>query len=680
MPASGATAATTTNGFRQTLVYVTAVLLFLVFARGGTSRLVLLLLFCGYVAAATLWVRGQYVGFLAERQYHVGWRAALLLLGLAVLAVVALGGDLGGSLLLAAILGYLFVGGFLVMRWRDTSALTGSFGLGEARAGRPWRAVVHWRLREWGFALLVSCLVAGLAGAVLLWFTPGWMPGRVGPLLLGLAIVLGPVPLALLSEVAVAWVAAADSFRRARLTSLVGLVAYVVATAAATAWTGSPWVLTVMLVLGLMVFAVTSSTMADIAAVVAVIAVLGITPAQEELPPDLDPARFDGSRVLVAFGDSYMSGEGAGAYFTGTDEGGGNQCRRSPTAWASLAGRHSPFGSLVFLACSGARSYNVRTEASEGLPRPRGQYGNVTQLAEYEELRTEHGFTPELVVLSIGGNDAGFSTLGVMCVAPGDCATRKRFWTRTLDQVQANLEATYDEVRDAFPSTPVVVIPYPEPIDLSEPDCDEVALEPSERQFISDFVKDLNSRIEVAAAAERFHYLAAMQDSMRRADLQLCDPENDGRPGVHFIGLRSVNGIADQRFNPANWAHGSFHPNERGHQAMLRTFLRWRAQRDALPADAPAVAPGVTYEAGRRTEGLNAAPCDLFDTSPDGCRPRGQKWAQKQAGKALIPAGAVTGVALGGAWLLGVGLFGWRRAEYLRRRDTADDEASGQVT
>ena len=113
---------------------------------------------------------------------------------------------------------------------------------------------------------------------------------------------------------------------------------------------------------------------------------------------------------------------------------------------------------------------------------------------------------------------------------------------------------------------------------------------------------------------------------------------------------------------------------------MLRTFLRWRANRDALPADAPAVDADVTYQAGRRTEGLKAAPCDLFDTSPDGCRPRGQKWAQKQAGKALIPAGAVTGVALGGAWLLGVGIFGWRRAEYLRRRDASVGEESGEVT
>src|SRR5690606_10644734 len=96
--------------------------------------------------------------------------------------------------------------------------------------------------------------------------------------------------------------------------------------------------------------------------------------------------------------------------------------------------------------------------------------------------------------------------------------------------------------------------------------CDQVALLESERTFITQFLNALNARVRAAAAETGVHYLAAMRNSLREAGLQLCDPANEGRPGLNFLGLRSVNGTAEQRFNPLNWSHNSLHPNERGHQ------------------------------------------------------------------------------------------------------------------
>jgi hypothetical protein len=43
------------------------------------------------------------------------------------------------------------------------------------------------------------------------------------------------------------------------------------------------------------------------------------------------------------------------------------------------------------------------------------------------------------------------------------------------------------------------------------------------------------------------------------------DPVNDDRPGLNFVGLRSVRGAPEPRFNPTKLDPSS-HPNERGHR------------------------------------------------------------------------------------------------------------------
>jgi hypothetical protein len=120
------------------------------------------------------------------------------------------------------------------------------------------------------------------------------------------------------------------------------------------------WVLLIFAALLAMIVAFASSTDADVAIVMAAAALLGVTPHQQSLPDLLTRQAPAGGTLntLVAIGDSYMSGEGASIYYNGTDEGGGNQCRRGPTAWAALASENG-FDALEFLACSGARTGNV---------------------------------------------------------------------------------------------------------------------------------------------------------------------------------------------------------------------------------------------------------------------------------------------------------------------------------
>ena len=151
-------------------------------------------------------------------------------------------------------------------------------------------------------------------------------------------------------------------------------------------WYGAAWLFVALLAVAGLVFAIVSGTLADVFAVLGIIALMGVTPQQEPIPEALQPG--EGQRVLVALGDSYMSGEGADTYFEGTDVGGGNQCRRAPTAWAVQAAQRY-FDGLVFLACSGARTYNVRHDklGVAETPEPRPQGGEPgTQLDQYADL------------------------------------------------------------------------------------------------------------------------------------------------------------------------------------------------------------------------------------------------------------------------------------------------------
>ncbi|MEV4377329.1 SGNH/GDSL hydrolase family protein [Streptosporangium sp. NPDC049644] len=147
---------------------------------------------------------------------------------------------------------------------------------------------------------------------------------------------------------------------------------------------------------------------------------------------------------VVAMGDSFSSGEGAGDYYRETDNNylkvGWNACRRSRNAWArktvlpgetetvgALADRFDPRLDFAFLACSGAFAfrqfeskpsywsdqYNWDTYVGNA----DGRYREVSQL--------EAGYLDEnttLVTMTFGGNDAGFAPALTDCALPVDCS------------------------------------------------------------------------------------------------------------------------------------------------------------------------------------------------------------------------------------------------------------------
>lgn len=685
---------------RTTIIFVLVLVGLYVVAQAHTPRTLVLCAFVVYVVAAVLWLRAQYVDAIDGEPTEI-WRWLVwVVTGLGVGAVVVGGLILkydvlpwrAGAFIIPGVLAVYLGIGHLIARSR---ALVGTCGPA-GRPGGPAAGLVlrlqRWRIRfrnSWR-ALLgatlgsVALLVAGL---VLLDDLPTWLCG-----VLMIPSVLVPWYVNLLSEHTIDHLAVTEKAGlRTALMLVLGALTVAAVVAVGVVWGLLPAVLASVMVA--FAVALASFTMADIAAVLAIVAFMGVTPQQDpEDRPLGTPGKND--QVVVVLGDSYMSGEGAATFIRGTDEGGGNECRRSTNSWSMIAGHQPPFETVISFACSGADSPNIRRapepdathdealEAGFLEPVPFPQFeGGRTQLDEYdawaEAMPPE--FAPDLVVLSVGGNDAGFSSIGLTCVVPGSCNSAKprALWADgNMDRLENRLRQVYTEVADTFPETPVVVIPYPDPVDDSavEKKCSTAMLQTGDAIFVKKFLRSLNTRILETTVDFGFHYAHPMSKAMERRGLQLCDDSNGGRAGVNFIGIRSVGGLSEQRFNPTKWHHNSLHPNERGHAALHEAFQRWLTAMGGLPglhvptskearAAAAAADPSKVVES-ELSDG--SGDCATFPDGDDqSCRAQSNAWAIGQAGLFATWAGLL-GIGIGVlAWIAAVAFFAWRREKAL---------------
>ena len=173
---------------------------------------------------------------------------------------------------------------------------------------------------------------------------------------------------------------------------------------------------------------------------------------------------------------------------------------------------------------------------------------------------------------------------------------------------------------------------------------------------------------------------------MAGAHLQLCDPANNGHPGINYVGLRSVGGILEQRLNPQNWYHNSLHPNERGHAAMFQVFQNWLEEH---PRAAPGQIIRTSVIAPKDGGEPQAKPplCDLFtddQSNTVNCRDQGTTWAKGQIADKLLFGkddnwGPQLGLIVLGAWLVSVALFGSRRPWWAGPRSAVGAIVSGPV-
>jgi lysophospholipase L1-like esterase len=158
-------------------------------------------------------------------------------------------------------------------------------------------------------------------------------------------------------------------------------------------------------------------------------------------------------RRLLALGDSYSSGEGAGDYDPGTDAS-DNSCHRSPNAWPTLVAERRNVRILPSIACSGATLTDlmVGRAGSDQPERQQSQLGRISG-------------SPDIITVTIGGNDLGFRSILEDCIV-SDCVARYHrpsgdVLDARIDKLARRLPAAYRAIQAAAPRARTVVVDYP---------------------------------------------------------------------------------------------------------------------------------------------------------------------------------------------------------------------------
>jgi len=172
----------------------------------------------------------------------------------------------------------------------------------------------------------------------------------------------------------------------------------------------------------------------------------------------------------VALGDSYASGVG-----TGTDSG---SCGQSSQAYPALWAAANNPASFSFEACSGATTLDVI----------------ANQLATLNSSTT-------LVSITVGGDDAGFSSIMEDCVLDST-STCESDISAAEASVNANLpgrlNTLFNDIHADAPNAKVILVGYPDFYDLSVPVC--VGLSSGDHQAIDAGINDLDGLLQTAAA------------------------------------------------------------------------------------------------------------------------------------------------------------------------------------
>ena len=183
------------------------------------------------------------------------------------------------------------------------------------------------------------------------------------------------------------------------------------------------------------------------------------------------PAHAATAVNYVALGDSYSSGVGAG----GTS----GSCGQSPNAYPALWAKASSPASFKFAACSGATTTDVVNR----------------QLSALSPSTT-------LVSVTIGGNDAGFSSVLETCVLDSTSSCEKAVSAGeqfVKDTLPARLNTMLAGIRAHAPGAKVIVLGYPDFYDTSASFC--LGLSAADHQVLDAAANDLDSALQGAAVA-----------------------------------------------------------------------------------------------------------------------------------------------------------------------------------
>jgi hypothetical protein len=147
---------------------------------------------------------------------------------------------------------------------------------------------------------------------------------------------------------------------------------------------------------------------------------------------------------VVALGDSYGSGTGAGDYLDGT--GVANGCWRSANSYSETLVerlREFRFVSFTNVTCSGAATADLSRPFKGGAP-------------QLDALRPD----THLVLLSIGTNDIDFAAYGLTCIAADCSGPATQAQLAKLPGMGQNVAALLTEIKTRSPRAKIVLTGY----------------------------------------------------------------------------------------------------------------------------------------------------------------------------------------------------------------------------
>ena len=318
----------------------------------------------------------------------------------------------------------------------------------------------------------------------------------------------------------------------------------------------------------------------------------------------------DEPTAIVSLGDSYLSGEGSRWRGNSTsqfgDQAGTDRAYRGPLDFdvesiyvdgtydsgchrADLAPIHRTYIGVdhkINLACAGARTEHVIGAADGG----RAYRGEAPQADQLDTVAAGHDV--ELVVLSIGGNDLGFTDIIIDCTVAyttsflwwqSKCAANEQAEVdAAIDDAMVGVVAALDEIRAVLDENDdgdarVVLLSYPSPV----PRGDEIRYGTNfSRTFIGgcpfwrsdatwardSLVPQIAAELRVAADAAGAEFLD-LQDLLEGREICAETAEHsDGTPTDHtdewarFLRTGLLLGDAEE----------SLHPNYFGQRAIGR--------------------------------------------------------------------------------------------------------------
>ena len=304
---------------------------------------------------------------------------------------------------------------------------------------------------------------------------------------------------------------------------------------------------------------------------------------------------------VAIMGDSYSSGEGAGSYDDANDRASSAYaCHRSASAYGRMlfsSSESAPFGKasqqVSMLACSGAETSHLN--AYQHI------YGTTPQLTQLHDL-TEGESPPDLVLLTVGGNDARFSDFINGCVlsgwltngdnpcktTPGTSATPDVLPYLTSSTLLTNLQARYADI-DAILNAPkviarrggrigqIVVLPYVSPLPPSERLRDGcfLGIADWELSMAQHYLDKVNGAVSAAVQAKRaegtpIHLVEPVRTAFQDG-FTMCDNPTAVKVDKVFLRtLRDLSGRDDYRYKQE-----LMHPNALGQRLVAQALIEW---------------------------------------------------------------------------------------------------------